>query len=62
LSFNYAPVAVLGTFLLVGVWWLVSARKWFKGPIAQGTEEELARIETEFQPALGVDVPPAHQA
>jgi amino acid transporter len=62
LSFNYAPVAVLGTFLLVGVWWLVSARKWFKGPIAQGTEEELARIETEFQPALGVDVPSTHQA
>ena len=52
-SFNYAPVAVLGTFLLVGVWWLVSAHKWFKGPIAQGSEEELARIESKYdEPAV----------
>src|SRR3954449_3859903 len=47
-SFNYAPVAVLGTLLLVTIWWLVSARKWFKGPIAQGSEEELARIEAQY--------------
>jgi amino acid transporter len=55
LSFNYAPVAVLGTLLLVGGWWLLSANKWFKGPIAQGTEEELARIEAQYEhPAAGV--------
>jgi amino acid transporter len=47
-SFNYAPIAVLGTFLLVGVWWLVSARKWFTGPITQGSEEELAQIEAGY--------------
>jgi amino acid transporter len=47
--FNYAPLAVGGALLLVGVWWLVSARKWFKGPIAQGTEEELARIEAQYE-------------
>ncbi len=44
-NFNYAPVAVLGTLLIVGTWWLVSARKWFKGPIIQGSAEELAAIE-----------------
>jgi amino acid transporter len=49
LSFNYAPIAVLGTLVLVGGWWLLSARKWFKGPIAQGTEEELARIEAQYE-------------
>lgn len=49
LSFNYAPIAVLGTLLLVGGWWLLSANKWFKGPIPQGTEEELARIETQYE-------------
>jgi amino acid transporter len=48
LSFNYAPIAVLGTLLLVGGWWILSARKWFKGPISQGTEEEMARIEEQF--------------
>jgi amino acid transporter len=45
-SVNYAPIAVLGTLILVGGWWMLSAKKWFKGPIAQGTEAELARIET----------------
>jgi len=44
-TFNYAPVAVLGTFLIIGIWWLVSARKWFKGPVIQGSEAELAAIE-----------------
>jgi amino acid transporter len=47
-SFNYAPIAVVGTLLLVGLWWLVSAHRWFKGPIAQGSEEELARIEARY--------------
>jgi hypothetical protein len=47
-SFNYAPVAVLGTLLLVGSCWLLSARKWFKGPIVQGTEEEMAWIEAKY--------------
>ncbi len=45
LTFNYASVTVLGTLLIVGVWWLVSARNWFKGPIIQGSEAELAAIE-----------------
>ena len=49
LSFNYAPIAVLGTLVLVGGWWLLSANKWFKGPIAQGSEEELARIESQYE-------------
>jgi amino acid transporter len=49
LSVNYAPIAVLGTLLLVGGWWALSANKWFKGPIAQGTPEELAQIEAQFE-------------
>ncbi len=44
-NFNYTPVVVLGTIVLVTIWWLVSARKWFKGPIIQGSEAELAAIE-----------------
>ncbi|MGH2971830.1 MAG: amino acid permease [Gaiellaceae bacterium] len=42
---NYAPITVGGVLVLVGAWWLVSARKWFKGPVVEGTEEELERIE-----------------
>jgi hypothetical protein len=47
-SFNYAPIAVVGTLLLVGGWWFLSARSWFKGPVSQGSAEELARIEAEY--------------
>ena len=46
---NYAPITVGGAFILFGGWWLISARRWFKGPIRRGTEEELARIEAEYE-------------
>jgi amino acid transporter len=46
---NYAPITVGGVLVLVGVWWMVSARRWFKGPIVQGTEEELERMEHELE-------------
>ena len=29
---NYAPLVTGGVILAVGVWWLASARHWFKGP------------------------------
>jgi amino acid transporter len=45
---NYTPLTVGGAFLLFGGWYLLSAKNWFKGPIRQGTEEELERIEAEY--------------
>jgi uncharacterized membrane protein len=53
---NYAPITVGGVLVLVGIWWVASARRWFKGPIVQGTEAELAQIESEY------DMPPAGPA
>ena len=32
-----------------GIYWLVSARKWFKGPKVQGSAEELKAIEHELE-------------
>ena len=46
---NYAPPLVGGALLLFGGWWLLSAHKWFKGPVRQGTEEELERIEAQYE-------------
>jgi hypothetical protein len=46
--FNYTILTVGATFLLFGGWYVLSARKWFKGPIRQGTDEELERIEREY--------------
>ena len=47
-TFNYAVVAVVVVIGFAGVYWLVSARKWFTGPRVQGTAEELAAIEQEL--------------
>jgi hypothetical protein len=38
---NYAPIVTLGALLLLTIWWQVSARRWFKGPI-RTVDEELA--------------------
>ena len=47
-SFNYAPIAVLVVLGFAGIWWLVSARRWFTGPKVQGSAEELAAIERDL--------------
>jgi amino acid transporter len=44
---NYAPLTVFGAFLLFGGWWVLSAKKWFVGPVRMGTEAELERLEAE---------------
>jgi amino acid transporter len=31
---NYAPIVTLGALVLLTIWWQVSAKKWFKGPIS----------------------------
>jgi amino acid transporter len=47
-SWNFAPVAVIAVIGFAGIYWVVSARKWFTGPKVQGTAEELAAIEAEL--------------
>jgi uncharacterized membrane protein len=46
---NYAPITLGGVLLAVGLWWVLSARRWFKGPVVEGTEDELARIEAQYE-------------
>ncbi len=48
-TFNYAPLAVLVVLGFAGIWWLVSARKWFTGPKVQGSAEEIAAAERELE-------------
>ena len=48
-SFNYTVVAVAVVVGFAGIYWLVSARNWFKGPRVQGTADELAAIEHELE-------------
>jgi len=46
---NYAPVTIVGAFVLFGGWWVLSAGKWFKGPVRMGTDEELLALEAQQQ-------------
>ena len=50
--FNYAPITLTGALALFGGWWVLSARRWFHGPVRQGTFETLERIEREFDSAV----------
>ena len=59
---NYAPVLVGGVILIVGGWYLLSARKWFKGPVRMGTEEELERLEAEQEKAFVVPADATYRA
>ena len=44
---NYAPATIGGAFVLFGGWWIISANKWFAGPVRMGTEAELEQLEAQ---------------
>jgi amino acid transporter len=48
-ALNYAPIAVGIVIGFAGIYWVASARKWFKGPKVMGSPEELAAIERELE-------------
>ncbi len=41
---NYAPITVLAVIIGVGLWWLISARNHFTGPIREVTTDETGRV------------------
>ena len=43
---NYAPLTIGGALILFGGWWILSANKWFKGPVRMGSESELEQLES----------------
>ncbi|MCO1655744.1 amino acid permease [Pseudonocardia sp. S2-4] len=47
---NYAPLTVFGAFVLFGGWYVLSAKRWFKGPVREATSEQgLAAIEAQLR-------------
>ena len=47
---NFSPITVVAAFVLFGGWYLISARKWFTGPVREaGSDAELADIERELR-------------
>jgi amino acid permease (GABA permease) len=47
-TFNYAPVALAVVLFTATVWWFVTARRTYQGPISYGTPEELAAMEEDL--------------
>jgi amino acid permease (GABA permease) len=47
-TLNYAPIALGVVLLISSVWWFVTAKRTFNGPISYGTPEELAALENEM--------------
>ena len=48
-TFNYTVIAVVAVLGFAGIWWAVSARKWFTGPKVQGSSAELAAMEADLE-------------
>jgi hypothetical protein len=42
---NYTPILLCGALLLFGGWWLLWARRRFRGPVVMGTDDELVKLE-----------------
>lgn len=55
-TFNYTPVVVLGTLVILVIWWMVSVRHWFKGPQVQGSAEQMRAIERSVGETVVLDV------
>ncbi len=55
---NYAPVTVTIVIVAVGLWWLISAKNTFKGPIRQVQTDDTGRVIDEGAIAGKGDGPP----
>jgi amino acid transporter len=53
---NYAPLVTIGVMLVVTLWYLVSARHWFKGPVRtiELAEDGVSIADPEAEPEVGV--------
>ena len=49
---NYAPVTVAVVIIAVGLWWLISARHSFEGPMRQIKTDDTGRVMAD-EPAPG---------
>ena len=57
-TLNYTPIVVIGTCVILVIWWMVSVRHWFKGPHVQGSAAELSAIERSVGETTLVDASP----
>ena len=51
---NYAPITVVVVVAAVGLWWLISARRSFTGPVRTIKMDDTGRVLDEDAPMQGV--------
>jgi len=54
---NYAPLTLATALVLIGGWWLLSARHWFRGPVRQASFDELEHADPDVIAAAADAVP-----
>ncbi len=59
---DYAVVIIMGVFIFAGAYWLLSARKWFKGPVRtvegeseSGSTYDEKQLKIEHHPSKSSD-------
>lgn len=57
---NYAPLTVIAPLIVVQLWWVLGARKRFKGPIREIDVDETGRVGPE-PPAGAVATKPTQR-
>jgi amino acid transporter len=58
---NYGPVTIGTALLLFGGWYVLSARRWFKGPVSMGTVEEIELLEGGQEPRFVLPADTAYE-
>jgi hypothetical protein len=56
---NYGPILLFGVIILVGLWWVLDARKKYTGPVRTIEFDEAMRIIDEEGPTSPPEAPPA---
>jgi amino acid transporter len=58
-AFNYSPLVNIGVFLAVGIWWLLSARRTFKGPVRTVDAPDVSGAPPSAPPSAPPGIAPA---
>ncbi len=56
--FNYSPIMTVGLFIVIGIWWLVSAKNKFTGPVRTIEFDEAMRVMDEGSTSAPPATPP----